>query len=540
MESAGASLGDAGGGASILREERKATVAYGIGAMRRMELCRRAHDDLLTFAQVTSADPGAPDDMTRSRYRIGRHHRLIASTLMAIELGLENRVIISIPPRHGKSELTSRKFIAWTIGRNPDQSVIFGTYNEEFALDFGRDVRSIMMQPVYKQIFPDAVLQTGSMASNRLQMTRGGTLFFVGRGGSVVGRGGHKLILDDPIKDRQEADSKVIRESLWHWFTDVFMTRLMDAYGAIVIILTRWHEDDLVGRLTDPRNAAYDETLARQWKVINIPALAEEDDILERAPGEALWPERFTVDYLTDMRKLNPESFASIWQGRPAPESGAFFTRDCIVPYKKNELPDNLRLYGASDHATSSDQKNDKTCMGLVGVDPSGDVWVLPDLFWRRASTLQTVEAMLTYFQRQPLLWWAEKDQIFRSIGPFLRQRMQESGIYASIHEITVHKDKVARAQPIRSRMAMGKVHLPVFASWYGDAVHELMVFNHGLNDDFVDFMSLIGRGLHLQYHAEWKSTDRDTGPKPGTFGYLKAQSRRTLQRERARRFGGM
>src|SRR5262249_46662586 len=157
------------------------------------------------------------------------HHRLIASTLQAVEMGLEPRVIISIPPRHGKSELTSRKFIAWTAGRNPDQHVIFGTYNAEFAEDFGRDVRGIMQQPVYSQIFPEVALASGSVASNRLQLTRGGTLFFVGRGGSVVGRGGHKLILDDPIKDRGEADSKLIRESLWHWFTDVFMTRLMDA-----------------------------------------------------------------------------------------------------------------------------------------------------------------------------------------------------------------------------------------------------------------------------------------------------------------------
>ena len=524
----------------ILRAELMAAAEAGNVAAHRMAVCRRARDDLLTFAQATSADPALPDDLSMSRYRVGRHHRLLASTLQAVEMGLETRVIVSMPPRHGKSELASRKFPAWSVGRNPSESIIFGTYNEEFALDFGRDVRAIMAQPAYGQIFPEVQLLTGSMASNRLQTTKGGTLFFVGRGGSVVGRGGHKLVLDDPIKDRGEADSKLIRETLWHWFTDVFMTRLMDAWGSVVIILTRWHEDDLVGRLTDPRNAAYDPTLAAQWKVINISALADQDDILERQPGEALWPERFTREYLEDMRKLNPESFASIWQGRPAPESGAFFTRDCIVPYRKNELPTNLRLYGASDHATSADQKNDRTCMGLVGVDAMNDIWVLPDLFWRRAATSQTVEAMLEYFKREPTLWWAERDQIFKSIEPFLRQRMQETGIYTAIHQMPSNKDKVARAQPIRSRMAMGKVHLPVFASWYGEAVHELMVFDHGLHDDFVDFLSLVGRGLHLQHAARRNGEATPEGPKPGTFGFLKSQSRRTLQRERARKFGGM
>lgn len=522
----------------IVRAELLSAAEVGVQATRRLELCRRASEDLLTFSRLTSADPRFPEDLSLSRYRVGRHHRFLATSLQAIELGLQTRTIVSMPPRHGKSELASRKFLAWTIGRNPEQSCIFGTYNEEFALDFGRDVRSIMLQPVFRQIFPDCQLQTASMASDRLQTTKGGTLFFVGRGGSVVGRGGHKLVLDDPIKDRDEANSRLLRERLWSWFTDVFMTRLMDKNGSVMIILTRWHEDDLVGRLTDPRNAAYDESIARQWHVVNIPALAGEDDPLDREIGEPLWPEKFSREYLLDMQKLNPESFASIWQGRPSPESGAFFTRDCIVPYKRNELPDNLRLYGASDHATSAAQKNDKTCMGLVGVDANDDIWVLPDLFWRRASTLQTVEAMLQYFKRGPVLWWAEKDQIFRSIEPFLRQRMQESGIFAAIHQVVPNKDKIARAQPMRSRMAMQKVHLPVFASWYGDAVHELMVFDHGLNDDFVDFLSLIGRGLNLQHGKSLRSVEKP-GPKPGTFGALMASSRRTQQREKNRRLQG-
>src|SRR5262245_6201205 len=208
---------------AAVRAELLSAAAVGVQATRRLELCRRASEDLLTFSQLTSADPAYPDDLSLSRYRIGRHHRFLGASLTAIELGLQTRTIISMPPRHGKSELASRKFLAWTTGRNPEQSCIFGTYNEEFALDFGRDVRAIMLQPVFRQIFPDCQLQTASMASDRLQTTKGGTLFFVGRGGSVVGRGGHKLVLDDPIKDRDEANSRLLRERLWSWFTDVFM-----------------------------------------------------------------------------------------------------------------------------------------------------------------------------------------------------------------------------------------------------------------------------------------------------------------------------
>jgi len=522
------------------RKELHETGELGIAANRRLEVCARARDDLLTFAQATSADPAFPDDLALSRYRVGRHHRLLGHVLQSVEMGLLPRVIISMPPRHGKTELAVRKFIPWSMGRNPDQHIIFGTYNEEFAWDHGRDVRMTMQSPVYRQIFPQVRLQTGSAASDRLQTNIKGVAFFVGRGGSVVGRGAHKLLLDDPIKDREEADSRLTRNKLWTWFTDVAMTRLMDAYSCVIIILTRWHDDDLVGRLTDSRNPFYNEKIAKQWHVINIPALAfEEDDPLGRQLGEPLWPERFTAEYLEDMRNLNPESFSAIWQGRPSLAEGSYFTRQCIHPYKRNELPNDLRLYGASDHATSTLEHNDKTCMGLVGVDKNREIWVLPDLFWRRASTGVVVEAMLEYFKTGPLMWWAEKDQIYRSIEPFLRTRMLETGNYCAIQQLVSSKDKEARAQPIQARMSMGRVHLPVFASWYQDAVEELFSFSHGVRDDFVDFMSLIGRGLAMQVPARERRGDREVALKVGTFGWLKAQSARTERRKKAALYQG-
>jgi predicted phage terminase large subunit-like protein len=508
----------------VVEAEYRAQAEIGQAALRRLALLQKAQGDLLTFAQVTSADPAAPDDLSRSRYQAFRHHRLISSTLMAVEMGLYTRVIISMPPRHGKSELTSRKYIPWSMGRNPRQQIIFGTYNEEFALDFGRDVRAVMTNPVYQQVFPGVKLGSGSAASDRLQTIQGGIVFFVGRGGSVTGRGANKLVLDDMIKDRDEANSRPMRDRTWSWFTDVAMSRLMDSFSCVIIILTRWHEDDVVGRLTDPKNPCYDPEIAKQWTVINIPALAEEDDLLDRKVGEPLWPERFTREYLEDMRKLNPVSFSAIWQGKPNPAEGSYFNSGCIHPYRRHELPGNLRLYGASDLAVSTMERNDKTCMGLAGVDEAGDLWILPDLFWRRATTTQTVDAMLSYFSRGPLLWWAEKDQIFRSIEPFLRQRMMEAGTYCAIHQVPSIKDKEQRAQPIQGRMAMGKVRLPIFASWYGDAVEELYAFSAGLRDDFVDFLSLLGRGLALQNRASVRSR-RESTYGAGTFGALKYQT---------------
>ena len=525
----------------IVRQELLSAADYGLQANRRLELCARAQDDLLTFAQLTSADPQFPDDLDLSRYRIARHHRYLASVLQSVEMGLLTRVIISWPPRHGKTELVARKYIPWSLGRDPTQHIIFATYNEEFALDHGRDIRSTMSAPIYRQIFGDVRLQVGSAASDRLQTNKGGIAFFVGRGGALTGRGAHKLLLDDIIKDREEADSRNTRNKIWQWLTDVAFSRLMNSFSAVLIITTRWHDDDVVGRLTDPRNPFYDEKIAKQWTVINIPALAMEDDVLGREKDEPLWGERFTREYLEDMRRLNPESFTALWQGRPSLAEGSFFTRQCIVPYKRSEEPhvSKLRLYGASDHATATDQSNDKTCMGLVGVDEARDIFVMPNLFWRRATTATVVEAMLEFFKQNPMLWWAEKDQIYRSIEPFLRLRMREQDINCAIHQLVSTKDKEARAQPIQARMSMGRVRLPAFAPWFQEAQDELFSFPHGARDDFVDFMSLIGRGLAIQVPARAREGDRDVGPKVGTFGYLKQQRDRTLRRQRARMFQG-
>lgn len=525
-------------GSPIIRDELLGAAEIGLRATRRLEAVRRGRDDLLTFARLTSPDPADYEDVTRSRYTVKPHHEFLASTCMAVEMGLLQRVIFCMPPRHGKSEMATRKFLAWSIGRDPRQSIILGTYNEEFARDFGSDIRALMQMPVYGQIFPETKLSRESQATERLQTTARGVIFFAGRGGAITGRGAHKLILDDPIKDRDEANSRRERNKIWSWYTDVAASRMMDDNSSIMITVTRWHEDDIVGRLIDRRNPHYNEALAKQWTVINVPALAEEDDVLGRDVGESLWPERFSMRYLNDMRILNAESFSAIYQGRPSPQEGAFFQRDMLRPYSMTELPPNLRLYGASDHATTNDERNDKTCMGLVGIDASGDCWILPDLFWRRSNTMGVVDAMLNYFKRGPLLWWAERDQIYKSIEPFLRQRMHESGIYAAIHQITSSKELIARAQPIHGRMSMGKVHLPRFAPWYQDAVDELMSFPNAAHDDFVSFLSLIGRGLALQVPADHMAP-MGGGLKPGTLGYLKKTSARNVAREAASRFGG-
>ena len=503
-----------------------------VAAAERLLRLRKAKGDLIEFTKLTIPDPENPDDHDLSKYKPSKHHEVIAAALEEVEKGNYLRLIITMPPRHGKSELASRRFSAWFMGKDPYRQLIFATYNANFAQDFGRSVRDTMRLPVFQQIFPGAKLKTGSAAADRIQTAEGGLAAFVGTGGSLTGRGADLLIIDDPIKDRDEANSKSFRDKQWEWFTQVAMTRLMPG-GRVVLIMTRWHEDDLIGRLIDPSNPCYNRDEAANWKVLALPALAVEDDPMGRKPGEALWPSQFPAHVLEAQRRLDPAGFSALYQGKPTPEDGDFFTKDMVVGYRPGDLPTNLRWYAASDHAVATTQDADRTCMGCVGLDENGDVWVPPDIFWRRARTDHVVDGMLNLMDKyRPVWWWAERGHISKAIGPFLRKRMAERQIYCAIDEVVPAKDKQTRAQGIRARMAMGKVHFPKFASWWPDAEAELLKFPRGRHDDFVDFMAHIGMGLDKTVSAQ-PEIPKDDGPKVGTWAWIKASARKVEEREK-------
>lgn len=500
-----------------------------------------ARDHVIPFTQLMMPDPAAPDDPAFSLYSAQKFHRVVGASLEEVETRKFRRLEFILPPRTGKTTLASKMFPAWYMGRHPNRHIIIATYNEDYSWDLGRSVRDIMQSPAYRQVFPGTQLKSKAAAVNRLETTQGGVIYFVGRGSAITGRGAHVILLDDPIKDRAEADSETIREKLWTWYTQVLRTRLMDRTGCIVMIQTRWHEDDLIGRLTDPLNPHYTVEEANLWSKVDLPALAEEDDILGRPPGQALWPERFDEEYLNELKVSDPRGFMALYQGRPSPKEGAFFRVQDLVGYKSmKDCPpfEEMRFYGASDHAVSLSQKNDKSCIGIVGVDKQDHLWVMPDIVWQRIESMAAVESMIYLMDKyKPQFWWAESGQILKSIGPFLRKRMMEKRVFCAIDPITPTKDKLQRAQAIQARSAMKMVHFPIFARWWAEGQDQLLKFNgSNYRDDLVDFLALIGLGLS-KMRPRLKQRKEAPEIVPGTFREMLNQTRKREQLE-ARRKG--
>lgn len=428
-----------------------------------------------------------------------------------------------MPPRHGKSELASRKFPAWFLGRNPSRSIIAASYNSDLSADFGRDVRNLVASQEYAALF-NVGLRQDSHAANRWHTDDGGMYVAAGVGTAVTGRGAHVFLIDDPFKDREEADSNTIREKVKRWYTSTAYTRLesdlvdedgvlvddddiwADFYnqiekgdappfeGAIVLIQTRWHEEDLAGWLLKEMDAGGD-----RWDKLELPAISEN--------GEPLWPQKFSLDKLNSIQRvIGPRDWSALYQQRPAPEEGDFFKAEWLRPYETLPDPKTLRIYGASDYAVTADG-GDYTVHIIVGVDAEGRMYLL-DLWRKQASSDQWVEAFCDLvLQWKPLEWAEETGQIKAGVGPFLDRRQNDRGAYVYRRAFPTKRDKAVRAQSIRGRMALRGLYVPIHAPWYPAFKSELLTCWAGKNDDQADALGLIGQLLDTILEADRPTT---------------------------------
>lgn len=455
-------------------------------------------------------------EIGNTTYEAAAHHHEIASRLEAVERGEIDRLMIVEPPRHGKSELASRRFPAWFLGRNPNNGIIAASYNSDLAMDFGRDVRNIVRSPEYQRVFPGSTLAQDSQATERWHTNQGGAYVAAGVGTAVTGRDADIFLIDDPLKDREDAESQRMRDRLWNWYSSVVQSRLP---RAIVIIQTRWHEDDLIGRLLD------DPAQAAQWTILHHPAISK---------GQALWPERYPIEQLERVRdSMRPRDWSALFQGEPAPEEGDFFQESWFQWYDR--APAHMHRYGASDYAITA-KDGDFTVHGVCGVDPNDDLYIL-DIYRDQVDSMQAVESGLDMMQRhKPMAWVEEKAQIEKAIGPFLNKRMRERKINTFRVQLPTTGDKMARAQSFRARASQGRVYLPRHAPWVADMLSELLLFPNGRNDDQVDVCGLFGRVLDSLTKAQMP--EGPAAPKPLTLDDAIAQDEAWRNKQDGRMHG--
>lgn len=513
-------------------------------AALRLEAIKRARNDLMTFIKLVKPDPEDVDDVGMSLYEETPVARLLVDIMHRIARGQLKRVCVSMPPQTGKSEVLSRNGPAWLSGRNPRLNMILGSYNQDFADEFGAEVRSIFYSQAFRAIFPDHKLRKGGGKASLLRTADDGKLSFVGVGGSGTGKPADLFFVDDPLRNDQDAQSPAYREMIWNWFTKVAMTRIHSG-SSIVVVQTRWSQDDLIGRLADPdhpeRNGRF-KGIDKRWTYINVPAvitdpkLAKALDLTLEPPTNpdvismfgsdplcSIWATRKPLELFAEAKEADARGFSALQMGKPTPEEGDQFKLEWLIEYDREELPKDLVYYGASDHATSTKQHADYTVLGCVGVDTRDHIWVLPDLVWKRINTLQTVEEILMKMrQYTPAMWWLESELISKSFGPFLQERMMETKTYCVLDPVVPSKDKQTRSRAIEGRMSMRNVHFPRFAPWWLEAKAQLLRFPYGANDDFVDWLSWIGLGLLKQRRATPTAANDDPDMPPvGSIAWI-------------------
>ena len=399
------------------------------------------------------------------------------------------RLMLFMPPRHGKSTLASVSYPAWHLGRHPEHEFISCSYSGSLAMAFSRKVRGLLREEGYKSAFRTR-LDPQSQSAEAWLTTAGGGYVAAGVGGGITGKGAHVLVIDDPVKNREDAESQNSRDANWDWYTSTAYTRLAPG-GGILVILTRWHDDDLAGKLL---KQASDN--GEQWEVVNYPAVAEVDEEF-RKQGEPLHPERYDAEALTRIEKaVGPRDWSALYQQNPVADDGDYFTRDMIQYFNPDDIDiDRMRFYAAWDLAIGKNDRNDYTVGMVAGISENDEIFIV-DVVRGRWNGFEIVEQILDLYETwKPSIIGIEKGHIEMALGPFLEKRIRERGLFeAYIKDLkTGRRDKEARARAIQGRMQQGMVFFPRDEQFTGPFVAELLRFPNGVHDDQVDALSWLG-----------------------------------------------
>lgn len=456
------------------------------------------------------------------QYKAGWVHndicRRLEHFMHAVEQGKAPRLVLNVPPRHGKSALASDYFPSWVLGHHPEWEIIATSYALSLPVDFSRNIRQRIKDPAYTSIFPNTQLAEDSQAVEAWKTTKRGAFTCAGVGGPILGKGAHVLIIDDPHKNAEEAGSEQMRGNAHSWYSSTARTRLAPG-GGVLIIQQRWHDDDLTGHQLSHMKELLDQGAAIDeidyWEVITYPALAEEDEYLYpdgsivRAPdepvagarllrkaGEALHPERYDVNALTRLKNTLPrDEWNALFQQNPVPDDGEFFSKHDIryVPH----LPGHIEEYTfltAWDFAIGEKQTNDWT-VGTVGaVNAKGDLYVV-DMVRGRLGTRQIIEAIMTFLKKYPIYALGMEDgQIKKTLAPLVLEELNRTKSSVMIDDtLKPVTDKKVRAQHLGAMVQRGQFYV-LSQPWADKMVGEMLRFPKGQHDDIVDSLAWLAR----------------------------------------------
>lgn len=405
-----------------------------------------------------------------------KHLTLLCDKLEAVERGEIKRLMVFMPPRHGKSQVVSKKFPAWYLGRNPDNEIIITSYAADLAYDFSRIARNTLRDWGYLW---DVQLAADSSAVGRWGIHKHtGALMAAGVGGPITGRGAHVAIIDDPFKNWEDASSETIRQKVWDWYLTTLRTRLAPG-GAIVLVMTRWHEDDLAGRLLAEASIG-----GEKWEVISLAAEAEKDDPLGRKPGEWLWPERYPpTEYEDTKTALGTQKWVALYQQRPSPPEGSIIKRQWWQYYR--EPPAKFDEIIQSWDCAFKDLSTSDFVVGQVWGRVGAEYYLLDQTRDRMdfPATLQAVQQLSNKWPRARAKLIEDKAN-----GTAVIQVLKKEipGIIA----VEPQGGKEARASAVSPSIEAGNAYLPQNAPWVKDFVDECAAFPNGAHDDQVDAMS--------------------------------------------------
>lgn len=485
------------------------------------------------------ASPAACAELlSGGRWRRAPHLDLLSQWLVDVAVGRRQRIIVTVPPRHGKSHLVSLWGCVWRLGLEPHRRIILASYEADFARHWGRAVRNQVAAS-----FPDLGVKIAddSSAGHRWETAEGGGMVTTGVGGPMTGRGADLLVVDDPVKNAEEAASAVVREAVWDWWTSTARTRL-EPRGGIALVQTRWHEDDLAGRLL---RASADGS-GEHWDHLNLPALAEDADALGRPAGAALWPERYDEDALATIRQgVGSRVWAALYQQRPAPAEGAAIKRTWWRYY---DLPPETMAESMEQLILSWD---------LAFKDLSTSDYVVAQAWGRKGASYYLLAQLRARMDAPETMaafraMWRKWPQAVAKLvedtanGPALiaTLRHEVPGIVA----IPAKGSKDSRLSAIAPLIEAGNVYLPRLApgrnepaTWAAALVEEAAAFPAGAHDDTVDAMSQalnwLVRGGRSEVGRAWDEAKE--GPPPRDLAEVRAREWAEMREARLKELRG-